>query len=99
MKVRFSDLARTDVREAKVFYRRNSEQAPRDFSVELRGALQRIREHPQIGVPYELGTRRFIMSQFPHAVVYYVRGEGIYVVAVEHHSRKPGYWHESVVGR
>jgi toxin ParE1/3/4 len=99
VKVRYSDLARTDVLEAKAFYRRESEQTPRDFASELRRALQKIREHPQIGVPYELGTRRFIMSRFHHSVVYYVRGEGIFVVAVEHHSRKPGYWHDSVAGR
>ena len=99
MKVRYSDLARTDVREAKAFYRKDSEQAPKDFASELRRALQKIREHPQIGVPYEPGTRRFIMIRFPHSVVYYLSGEGIYVVAVEHHSREPGYWHDSAVER
>jgi toxin ParE1/3/4 len=97
VKVRYSALARTDVREAKVFYRRDSEQAAKDFATELRRALQKIREHPQIGVLYELGTRRFILSRFPHSVVYYPTSDEIRVIAVEHHSRKPGYWHDSVL--
>jgi plasmid stabilization system protein ParE len=96
VKVRYSALARTDVRQAKAFYGRDSEQAPKQFAAELRRALQRIREHPQIGVPYEFGTRRFIMNQFHHSVVYYLTDEGIYVVAVEHHSRDSGYWHAAI---
>jgi plasmid stabilization system protein ParE len=91
VRVRYSSLARTDIREAKAFYGRDSEQAPRDFAAELRSALRRIREHPQIGTPYEMGTRRLVM-RFHHSVVYYVTVEGIYVVAVEHHKRDSEYW-------
>ena len=96
MKVRYSALARADVRDAKAFYRKDSQQAPKDFAAQLRHALQRIREHPQSGSPYELGTRRFIMERFPYAVIYFLTVEGIYVAAVQHHSRKPDYWHDSV---
>ncbi|WP_420129528.1 type II toxin-antitoxin system RelE/ParE family toxin [Longimicrobium sp.] len=96
MRVRYSALARADIRDAKAFYRKENETIPARLAAELRHALRRIRENPQSGAPYELGTRRFILSRFPYAVVYYPTLEGIYVVAVQHHSRDPDYWHRSV---
>jgi toxin ParE1/3/4 len=96
VKVRYSALARADVREAKAFYRRESQKTPVKFAAELRHALRRIREHPQSGSPYELGTRRFILDRFPFSVVYFSTIDGIHVVAVQHHSRDSGYWHDSL---
>lgn len=98
MKVRYSALARADIRDAKAFYRKENQKTPARLAAELRHALLRIRENPQSGAPYELGTRRFIMGRFPYAVVYYLTTEGIYVVAVQHHSRDSEYWHKSVSG-
>jgi plasmid stabilization system protein ParE len=96
VKVRYSALARADIRDAKAYYRQENPKTPARLAAELRHALRRIREHPQSGAPYELGTRRFILDRFPYAVVYYLTIEGIHVVAVPHHSRDPDYWHKSV---
>jgi len=39
------------------------------------------------------GTRRYLVRRFPFAVIYFnAPDKGIYVVAVAHHSRQPGYW-------
>jgi toxin ParE1/3/4 len=98
VKVRYSALARADIRAANAFYRKENQKIPARLAAELRHALQGIRENPQSGAPYELGTRRFILNRFPYAVVYYLTIEGIYVVAVQHHSRDADYWHKSVSG-
>jgi toxin ParE1/3/4 len=97
VRVRYSALARADVRDAKAFYRKDNEKTPGRLAAELRHALRRIREHPQSGSPYEFGTRRFKLDRFPYSIVYYLTIEGIYVVAVQHHSRDPEFWHNRIV--
>lgn len=94
MRVRYSGLARADVRDAKAFYRRESLNRPAAFAAALRHSLQRIREHPQIGPPFEMGTRRFVMDRFPYAIIYYLTVEGIFIVAVQHHKRDSKYWQD-----
>ena len=32
------------------------------------------------------------MKHFPYSVIYIVAGDEIQVLAVAHHSRRPGYW-------
>jgi plasmid stabilization system protein ParE len=34
------------------------------------------------------------LGRFPYRVVYAIIGEDIYIVAVAHHSRRPGYWRD-----
>jgi plasmid stabilization system protein ParE len=36
--------------------------------------------------------RRCLIRQFPYSIVYRVEADRIYVLAVAHWSRRPGYW-------
>lgn len=36
--------------------------------------------------------RRYLVHHFPYGVIYAVEGRTIYVAAVMHLKRKPGYW-------
>lgn len=36
--------------------------------------------------------RRYLVHQFPYAVIYAVEGRTIYIAAIMHLKRKPGYW-------
>lgn len=38
------------------------------------------------------GTRRFILNRFPFSTMYLTLDATGHIVAVAHHSRKPGYW-------
>lgn len=38
------------------------------------------------------GTRSWKISSFPYSIVYVVRGEILFIIAVAHHRRRPGYW-------
>jgi plasmid stabilization system protein ParE len=53
-----------------------------------------IRTHPEIGTfrRGRLPNRELRVTRFPYKVVYRVRDDDIYVVAVAHTSRRPGYW-------
>lgn len=56
--------------------------------------IDRIRTHPEIGTlrTGRFPHRRFRVARFPYTIVYRVREHDIYVVAVAHTSRRPGYW-------
>jgi toxin ParE1/3/4 len=96
VKVRYSTIARRDIREAKAFYRKDSAEAAASFVAAFKYGMRLIRENPLRGSPYEHGTRRYVMSRRPYAIIYSVTEEGIYVVAVAHHKRETGYWHAAV---
>jgi plasmid stabilization system protein ParE len=43
-------------------------------------------------------VRRIILKRFPYDIVFLEHGEGIVVVAVAHHARRPGYWRHRLQG-
>jgi plasmid stabilization system protein ParE len=58
----------------------------------LTRAIQRVRAAPERYPSAKQGTRRILFDQYPFSVFYVVRGEEIFIVAVAHHKRRPGYW-------
>lgn len=44
------------------------------------------------GIAGTRGTKRLVLKRFPYDVVVLEFPEEIIVVAVVHHSRRPGYW-------
>jgi plasmid stabilization system protein ParE len=58
--------------------------------------IELIRAHPEIGAPRATRqqSRQLRVNRFPYNVVYRIREDDIYVVAVAHTSRRPGYWRD-----
>jgi toxin ParE1/3/4 len=52
-----------------------------------------IQANPELGNPFEHGTRKWNLGIFPYKIVYQDLPDTIVIVAVAHHSRRPGYWH------
>lgn len=63
-----------------------------DFLNGLETAYQAIIELPFAWPKFHNHFRRFLLSKFPFSVIYRFDEEIVYVVAVMHNSRKPGYW-------
>ena len=57
-------------------------------------AVDLIREQPAIGLTLENPAehRQFLVDRFPYKVVYRERVDDVYIVAIAHSSRRPGYW-------
>ena len=92
MKLRFTGAARRDVVDAHGWYiERNLELGDR-FLAETESGVNRIMEHPDAWHSVGDGARRFSLNNFPYGIIYTVVDDEIIVVAVAHHSRKPGYW-------
>lgn len=73
-------------------YESKSEGLGEDFLFELDAAFSLIQNMPNTWPFIETDFRRYLLKRFPYGVIYSVEKDFIYVVAVMHLSRKPGYW-------
>ncbi len=67
-----------------------------DYLSELESAVEAISELPDTWPKFRKGFRRFLLSKFPFSVIYRTKNGAIFIVAVMHNSRKPGYWYERI---
>ncbi len=90
--IRFHPEIASEVKSSFLWYQKQANGLGDDFLDELELAYQAINELPQIWPLFQRGFRRFLLSKFPFSVIYQQHGNIIFVVAVMHNSRKPGYW-------
>lgn len=100
--VRFDPAAEEELDAAHDWYERESPGVGAEFVIEVRQAAKQAADWPGIGLPEEVpGTsreiRRAVVQRFPYGVVYLVLDDILWVVAVAHHRRRPGYWHDRVL--
>lgn len=86
--------AEADLRDAAEFYRdRAGNTLSQSLLAEFEQSVNTLLQHPGLGPPWrDRGLRRYLMKRFPYSLVYTVSGEEIRILAVAHHSRRPGYW-------
>ena len=91
--------ARAELQESVTFY---PERAGERWAVRFKQrvaegvkaiAVEPERYAPAAGLP---GVQRFRLKQFPFSLLYINRADHVWVVAVAHGSRRPGYWKERV---
>lgn len=69
------------------------------FVAEFERCVGLLIDAPKIGTPYGR-LRRFVIDDgFRFSIVYVVRAETLFVVAVAHNSRRAGYWRGRRVAR
>jgi toxin ParE1/3/4 len=81
--------------EVKASYEWYEEQAlglGEDFLSELESAYEAIAELPDTWPRLRREYRRFLLGKFPFSVIYRSKNESIYIVAIMHNHRRPGYW-------
>lgn len=59
-------------------------------AVEVR--LQRLAHFPRMGRLVGRKARRFVMRGWRYSIIYSIERDHLFVAAVAHHSRRPGYW-------
>jgi plasmid stabilization system protein ParE len=92
MKFRFHVEADQELMEARDWYARRSEVAAQAFVLEIDHAIDDILEAPLRYPTGRRGERRFVLDRFPYTILYRVREDHIFITAVAHQSRRPGYW-------
>ncbi len=92
MKIRFLDIAQSELDDAIVYYNYESLGLGDEFLTEMLSALNRIAQFPKAWHSSSKRTRRCQTRRFPYGVIYQYRGDEILVVAVANLHRKPEYW-------
>ena len=92
--VRFGQPASEELAEAVGWYELRRSALGRDFFDAIVRTIDLISTHPEIGTERtgRLPNRELRVPRFPYRIVYRIREDDIYVIAVAHTSRRPGYW-------
>ena len=94
--IRYHPKADDEVLDAARFYEKRNEGLGWRFLSAVRDAETRIARTPRTFRLLEGEFRRCIVRGFPHSLIFRPDDGGVLVVAVAHHSRRPGYWRRRV---
>lgn len=91
-RVTFHPEAEAEMRAAAEFYETRRRGLGVDFIGEVERATQALVAYSRIGHRFSRRLRRVLVQRFPYGLLYRVDREWIFVVAVAHVRRRPGYW-------
>jgi plasmid stabilization system protein ParE len=92
--LQLSDPATAELIDAVRWYEQHRAGLGAELFDAIVETINLIRTHPEIGAPRATTrlSRQLRVNRFPYNVVYRVRDDDVYVVAVAHTSRRPDYW-------
>ncbi|OFV96656.1 MAG: hypothetical protein A3H28_03680 [Acidobacteria bacterium RIFCSPLOWO2_02_FULL_61_28] len=96
MRYEFHPEAEQEFVEAAAYYERNVRGLGERFGSEVRHAIERLLEYPELGSPIDADLRRLLLTRFPYFLIYSFTADLLRVVAVAHARRRPGYWRTRV---
>jgi toxin ParE1/3/4 len=100
--VQLHPQARVELQESVNFYRnRGGEHWAERFKQRVAEGLNVIASKPE-GHPPETGlagVQKLRLKQFPFSLIFVNRTDYVWVVAIAHGSRRPGYWKNRIPGR
>ena len=91
-RVAFHPEAETELIAAAEFYEEQAPALGHDFIAAVRRGYGRLIKFPDTGRPFGRRLRRILVLGFPYGLLYRADGETIFIVAVMHLHRRPGYW-------
>lgn len=87
------DEAIAELESAIAYYEERQVGLGLDFLAEVEQAIRNIQRNPNVSAPYgTLGIRRYVMRRFPFVIFYSELTDIIWIIAIAHAKRKPGYW-------
>jgi hypothetical protein len=89
----FSEAARAEHLEHVAFYEARRAGLGARYLSAFDAAIERVCEHPdRFAVAHLPDIRRLRLPGLPVTILYRIAAVGIDVLALAHHSRRPGYW-------
>ena len=92
MNYSFHPSAIAEFISAAEYYREIQNDLALDFIKEVYLAIERIIQFPEAWPNISPGIRRSLCKRFPYGVLYSIAGNEIFIIAVMHMMKKPGYW-------
>ena len=96
MEIIYHPEARQEMLEAAAFYESNRKGLGRKFLSAAETAVIFISIYPDAGRIMHIPYRRFLVKRFPYGIIYRESDYTVFIVAVMHLKRRPGYWLERI---
>ncbi len=90
--VEYHPFALEELVQAAEYYELRAEGLGERFLDEIDAAVADVAESPDRCPYFLLNTKRRLLDRFPYMIVYLVDSERIFILAVMHQRRRPGYW-------
>jgi plasmid stabilization system protein ParE len=91
-RIEFHPEAHVEFLEAVVYYEGQASGLGTDYIALVERTLAHVQKFPEIGRPFGSRLRRIVIPRFPFGLLYRQEPDRIFVVAVMHLRRRPGYW-------
>jgi len=91
-KVRYHEAAQDELLAEIGYLELRVKGLGRQFLDEVRRAEDLIERLPAAGEEIRPAVRRRLLRKFRYSLIYSTEPEGPLILAVAHHSRRPGYW-------
>ena len=92
MKAIFHPEAHEEMIESARFYEGKSEGFGSDFLTAVEETTHRIEQFPEAGPIERASIRQRLVSGFPFTILYEIQSDRVFIAAVMHQHRRPGYW-------
>jgi plasmid stabilization system protein ParE len=92
MRVIFHPEAHAEMIEQARYYEDKAEGLGGDFLDAVEETVRRVADSPKAGAIERENIRKRMVSGFPFTVLYEIQPDRIYIAAVMHQHRRPGYW-------
>jgi len=92
LNVRFLKPARTELREAVIYFETQHAGLGKQFRDEVFESVERIKQYPDAWSLLNDNIRRCRTQRFPYGLIYEVTDSEILIIAVAHMHRRPEYW-------
>jgi toxin ParE1/3/4 len=85
--------ARAELDDAIAYYEAQRQGLGRTLQAEIEQAVSRIQSRPGLGTPYKATAFRYVaLRRFPYVIYYLELDTTLWVAAIAHTRRRPGYW-------
>lgn len=88
--------AEVELWKAVAYYEERSPGLGLDFVAEVESSIQSVCAFPDRWPERPDGTRRFLTPRFPYVVVYLYLQDHVWIIAIAHCKRRPGYWTDRI---
>ncbi len=90
VKVRYTDAARSDIRNIVHFIAKSSPAGAKQVRARLREIAENLERNPRTGQITEVpGLRRIVSSPFPYIIFYELKPAEVVIIGVRHGARDP----------
>jgi plasmid stabilization system protein ParE len=90
--VRYHEAAEDELLNEIGYLELRAEGLGRRLDAEVRRVENLIAEFPDSGPEIRPGIRKCVLQKFRYSLIYSIEEDGLLILAIAHHSRRPDYW-------